>query len=116
MVSVARGAVVFPSASSSAGATALAFAYVALVGLFLLALFPVRPCSQRLAPGRGWPHALGSLLFFFSGDGLLGTLLIACDDEGAYGGMNEAALAAQRAEAEGNGSFKRSNGDQVYEL
>ena len=38
------------------------------------------------------------------------------DDEGAYGGMNEAALAAQRAEAEGNGSFKRSNGDQVYEL
>ena len=40
------------------------------------------------------------------------------DDEGAYGGMNEAALAAQRAEAEGNGSFKRSNanGDRVYEL
>ena len=76
--------------SLSAGATALAFAYVALVGLALLAVFPVRPCSQRMAPGRGWPHALGSLLFFFSGDGLLGTLLFACDDEGAYGFMRGA--------------------------
>ena len=78
--------------SLSAGATALAFAYVALVGLFLLALFPVRPCAQRLAPGRGWPHALGSLLFFLSGDGLLGTLLFACDDEGAYGFVRGARL------------------------
>ena len=62
---------------------------MALVGLALLAVFPVRPCSQRMAPGRGWPHALGSLLFF-SGDGLLGTLLFACDDEGAYGFMRGA--------------------------
>ena len=58
---------------------------MALVGLALLAVFPVRPCSQRMAPGRGWPHALGSLLFFFSGDGLLGTLLFACDDGGDPG-------------------------------
>ena len=42
--------------SLSAGATALAFAYVALVGLALLAVFPVRPCSQRMAPGLSLIH------------------------------------------------------------
>ena len=73
--------------SFDAGAVALAFVFVALAGLFLLAVFPVRPCSQRASPGRGWPHSMGSLLFFFSGDGLLGTLLFACDGDGAYGFM-----------------------------
>mmetsp|Transcript_744 Transcript_744/g.2065 ORF Transcript_744/g.2065 Transcript_744/m.2065 type:complete len:193 (+) Transcript_744:755-1333(+) len=74
----------FLPCARDAGPVSLFFGVILVLGLWVLAVFPIRSCRARF-PTTWYLHGAGTIAFFVAGEGLLLTIMFSCKGGGCGG-------------------------------